>query len=110
MSGLFNAILKIQDELNCFPNLLGVVINMFNPINSLHKSIVAKVTENFPPGKVLNTKVHRNSVISEAEIYGQSTLQYSPHNVASEIFLNLANEIIYQNNDRKENKAAGAAR
>ncbi len=110
MSGLFNAILKIQDELRCFPNLFGVVINMFNPINSLHKSIVDKVTENFPAGKVLNTKVHRNSIISEAEIYGQSTIQYSPKNIASKIFLNLANEIVTQNNAQQENATAGAVR
>jgi len=110
MSGLFNAMLKIKDELRYYPNLLGVAINMFNPINALHKSIVKNVTASFPPGKVFTTKIQRNSIISEAEIYGQSTLQYAPHNIATELFINLAEEIIHQNNGRKRHQQARAIR
>ena len=94
MSMLMSTILKIKEDLEHYSFFLGVVINMFDSNITLHYSIVEAVTEYFTPRKVFKTKIYRNSKIPEAEIQGQSILQYDPENPASEMFINLAKEVI----------------
>jgi len=94
MSMLMSTILKIKEDLEHYSFFLGVVINMFDSNITLHSSIVEAVTEYFTPRKVFKTKIYRSSKIPEAEIQGQSILQYDPENPASEMFINLAKEVV----------------
>jgi chromosome partitioning protein len=94
MSMLMSTILKIKEDLEYYSYFLGVVINMFNPDMPLHSSIIEAITEYFTARKIFTTIIHRNPKISEAEIHGQSILQYAPDDPSSEMFMNLAKEIV----------------
>jgi chromosome partitioning protein len=102
MSMLMSTILKIKEDLEHYSYFLGVVINMYNPQMQLHSSIVETITEYFTARKIFKTLIHRNPSIPEAEIHGQSVLQYAPNSEAASMFLNLAKEINEKNNERRE--------
>jgi chromosome partitioning protein len=104
VSVLMNTILKIQEDLEHAANFLGVVVNMFETDNDLHNSIVDNIVEHFPAGKIFDTKIKRNPIIPEAEIHGKTTLQYSPANAASELFMDLAKELVALNYGRREKR------
>jgi len=99
MSMLMSTILKIKEDLEHSAYFLGVAINMFEPQTALHASIVDAVTEYFTARKVFKTKLYRNPKIPEAEIQGQSILQYEPKNKASGMFMELAKEVIAQKHE-----------
>jgi len=94
MSMLMSTILKIKEDLEHYSFFLGVVINMFDSNITLHSSIVEAVTEYFTSRKVFKTRIYRDSKIPEAEIQGQSILQYAPESPASGMFIDLAKEVV----------------
>jgi len=93
MSMLMSTILKIKEDLEHYSHFLGVVINMYDPTLNLHESIVDSITEYFTARKIFQTKIRRNPRIPEAEIHGQSILEYDPENEAAKMFLALAQEV-----------------
>ncbi len=97
MSMLMSTILKIKEDLEHHTHFLGIVINMFNPKATLHISLVEAITEYFTARKIFKTKIQRNQKIPEAEIHGQSILQYEPQSEASEMFTALAKEVESKN-------------
>lgn len=99
MSMLMSTILKIKEDLEHYSYLLGVVINMFNPDIILHTSITGAIEEYFTPRKIFNSKIQRSPKIPEAEIHGQSILQYAPQDAAAEMFMNLAKEVVEKKHD-----------
>jgi chromosome partitioning protein len=102
MSMLMSTILKIKEDLEHFSNFLGVVINMYDSKADLHNSIIEAITEYFTSRKIFETRIPRNNKIPEAEIHGQSILQYEPGSRAAELFMNLGREIIKKSkNGRK---------
>jgi len=102
MSMLMSTILKIKEDLEHYAYFLGVTINMFDPQIALHTTIVDNITEYFTSRKIFKTKIHRDPIIPEAEIHGESILQYQPQCTASEMFLSLAKEIIEKKNERRQ--------
>jgi chromosome partitioning protein len=94
MSMLMSTILKIKEDLEHYSHFLGVVINMFDPQTPLHSSITEVITEYFTARKIFNSKIHRCPTIPEAEIHGQSVVQYAPSDRAAEMFMNLAKEVV----------------
>jgi chromosome partitioning protein len=99
MSMLMSTILKIKEDLEHYSSFLGVVVNMFDSSMQLHHSIVENVVEYFTARKVFKTRIHRHPLIPEAEIHGQSILQYSPESDAAKFFSDLAQEIVERRHD-----------
>jgi chromosome partitioning protein len=98
MSMLMSTILKIKEDLEHYSRFLGVVINMYDPQINLHESIVGSITEYFTARKIFQTKIRRNPKIPEAEIHGQSVLEYDPEDEAAKMFLALAKEVAEKRN------------
>jgi len=99
MSMLMSSILKIKEDLEHYSYFLGIVVNMYDENLPLHTTIVDNIVQYFTARKVFRTRIHRNPLIPEAEIHGQSVLQYSPQNGAAQIFLDLAKEIVERRHD-----------
>ena len=109
MSVLMNTLLIVQNDMEHYPNFLGVAVNMYEKSNELHETIVRNIDEFFPNGKVFNSKINREAIIAEAEINGQSIVEYRPDHNAAQLFIQLAKEIQAKNNERAEKRKAKAA-
>jgi chromosome partitioning protein len=99
MSMLMTTILKIREDLEHYASFLGVVVNMFDPAVTLHAAIVESVSEYFTPRKVFNTWIYRSTKIPEAEMHGQSILQYAPEDPSAKMFVSLAREVVKHKNE-----------
>ncbi|MFH1459670.1 MAG: AAA family ATPase [Candidatus Omnitrophota bacterium] len=100
MSMLMSTILKIKEDLEHYAYFLGVVINMYDESIMLHTSISEAIIEYFTQRKVFNTRIMRNPKIPEAEIHGQSIIEYAPQDPATTMFNALANEVIQKNHEQ----------
>lgn len=97
---LNNTINTVKEALNPNLSIEGVVLSMYdsrlrmaNMVVNEFKS-VASVT-------IFNTIIHRNSKISEAPSFGQPVIIYDVSSKGASNFLNLANEFLAQNSEKK---------
>ena len=100
MSMLMSTILKIKEDLEHYTSFLGVVINMYDPKSELHTAIVENITEYFTERKIFKTKILRSPRIPEAEINGESIIQYDPKDISAKLFLSLAQEVADRHHGR----------
>ncbi|MFH2137121.1 MAG: AAA family ATPase [Candidatus Omnitrophota bacterium] len=99
MSMLMSTILKIKEDLEHYTSFLGVLVNMFDPSITLHKSVADGITEYFTARKIFNTRIYRSKKIPEAEMNGQHIHQYAPQDKAAQQFMDLAKEIEEKRNE-----------
>lgn len=74
-------------------SVLGVVLSFWNPRGKNNSAFLELIQKTFP-GKLLQAKVRRDIVISEAAIFGKSVFDLSPNSRAAEDYLSLTEEIM----------------
>ena len=93
---LLKAIMYMQQNLN--PNLVieGVLLTMLDARTNLGLEVVEEIRSYFKD-KVYNTIIPRLIRLTEAPSHGKPIIAYDPKSRGSEAYLNLAKEVIKQN-------------
>jgi len=90
---LMNTISLVQRNLNPALALEGVVLTMFDARTNLSIQVVEEVKNHFRH-KVYQTIIPRNVRLSEAPSHGQPVIKYDPKSKGSEVYFDLAKEVI----------------
>ena len=90
---LMNTIQLVQRNLNPALKLEGIVMTMFDSRTNLSQDVVSEVKKYFK-SKVYNTVIPRNVRLSEAPSHGKPVLYYDNKSKGSQVYLNLAQEVI----------------
>lgn len=93
LSQLMNTISLVQKNLNPALTLEGVVLTMFDARTNLSIQVVDEVKNHFR-SKVYQTIIPRNVRLSEAPSHGQPVIKYDPKSKGSEVYFDLAREVI----------------
>ena len=93
LSQLMNTIALVQKNLNPALTLEGVVLTMFDARTNLSIQVVDEVKNHFR-NKVYQTIIPRIVRLSEAPSHGQPIIQYDPKSKGSEVYYDLAKEVI----------------
>jgi chromosome partitioning protein len=93
LSQLMNTIALVQKNLNPALTLEGVVLTMFDARTNLSIQVVDEVKSHFR-SKVYQTIIPRNVRLSEAPSHGQPVIKYDPKSKGSEVYFDLAKEVI----------------
>ena len=90
---LLNTIGLVKNNLNAKLEVEGVLMTMFDSRTRLSEQVVAEVRTNFGD-KVYKTLIPRTVRLSEAPSYGQPILAYDKKSRGSEVYMELAKEVI----------------
>ena len=101
LSSLMKTIELIKENFNKNISIEGVVLTMFDNRNSL-SSLVEKDVRNHLGEKVYKTKIPRNVRISEAPSHGKPALVYDTQAAGSLAYIELAKEVILNQNKNHE--------
>lgn len=93
LSQLMNTISLVQKNLNPALTLEGVVLTMFDARTNLSIQVVDEVKSHLRH-KVYQTIIPRNVRLSEAPSHGQPVIKYDPKSKGSEVYFDLAKEVI----------------
>jgi len=93
LTQLMNTISLVQKNLNPALTLEGVVMTMFDARTNLSIQVVDEV-KNHMRHKVYQTIIPRNVRLSEAPSHGQPVIQYDPKSKGSEVYFDLAKEVV----------------
>jgi len=93
LSQLMNTVALVQKNLNPILELEGVVLTMFDARTNLSLQVVEEVKSHFRQ-KVYQTIIPRNVRLSEAPSHGQPVTIYDPKSKGSEVYFELAKEVI----------------
>lgn len=95
---LKNTISLVRKDLNPDLEVEGIVLTMYDKRLRMANMVVNEV-KNIIKDPVFETVVHRNSKVGEAPSVGLPVILYDANSKGSNNFLNLANELLKQNND-----------
>ncbi|MCW6653544.1 AAA family ATPase [Aerococcaceae bacterium NML191292] len=93
LSQLLNTIRLVQRTYNKNFRIEGVLLTMLDARTNLGYEVVEEVRKYFQD-KVYKTIIKRNIRLSEAPSYGQSVIDYDPRSRGAEMYVNLAKEVI----------------
>ena len=93
LSQLMNTIALVQKHLNPRLYIEGALLTMFDSRTNLANQVVEEVRLFFKE-KVYDTVIPRNVRLSEAPSHGQAITQYDPRSKGSEVYMELAREVI----------------
>ncbi|HSL93715.1 MAG TPA: ParA family protein [Bacillota bacterium] len=93
LSQLMNTIGLVQKHLNPSLYVEGALLTMFDGRTNLATQVVDEVRAFFKE-KVYQTVIPRNVRLSEAPSHGQAITQYDPRSKGSEVYMELAKEVI----------------
>ena len=93
LSQLMNTVTLVQKNLNPALSLEGVVLTMFDARTNLSIQVVDEVKNHFRH-KVYQTIIPRNVRLSEAPSHGQPVTRYDPKSKGSQVYFDLAREVI----------------
>lgn len=93
LSQLMNTIALVQRHLNPKLQIAGAVLTMFDSRTNLSSQVVEEVKAYFKD-KVYTTIIPRNVRLSEAPSHGQPIITYDPKSKGSEVYMELAREVI----------------
>ena len=93
LSQLMNTVTLVQKNLNPALSLEGVVLTMFDARTNLSIQVVDEVKSHFRH-KVYQTIIPRNVRLSEAPSHGQPVIRYDPKSKGSQVYFDLAREVI----------------
>ena len=99
LSQLVNTVKLIRKSLNPKLEVEGVVLTMFDGRTNLSNQVVAEV-KSFFKNKVYDTIIPRNVRLSEAPSFGLPIIKYDPKCLGSEMYLDLAKEVIGYKGDK----------
>lgn len=98
LSALTTTMSTIKKSLNPKLEIEGVLLTMFDSRTNLSVQIAQEIKRYFPK-KVFSVAIPRNIRLAEAPSHGKPIMEYDKHSRGSECYLNLAAEII-ENNER----------
>ena len=101
LSSLMNTIQLIQKNFNKNLKIEGILLTMLDKRNSLSSLVEKDVREHFGT-QVYKTTIPRNVKISEAPSHGKPALVYDTHAAGSLAYIELAKEIILNQNKSYE--------
>ncbi len=90
---LMQTIQRVQGGLNPDLKLLGVVMTMVDPRNSLSGQVIEEVKKHFGE-YVFNTYIPRNVRLAEAPSFGKTIFEHDRWSKGSRAYKNLAKEVI----------------
>ena len=90
---LLNSVEMVRSQLNPLLSIDGFIMTMFDSRTRLSKQVVEEVFDNFG-GLLYDTLIQRSVKLSEAPSYGQPIIAYDRFSKSSEMYLNLAKEVI----------------
>lgn len=93
LSQLMNTVSLVQRHLNRNLVVAGALLTMFDSRTSLAAQVVDEVRAYFKE-KVYTTVIPRNVRLSEAPSHGQPILTYDPKSKGTEVYMELAREVI----------------
>ncbi len=93
LSQLLNTVRLVQKHLNTNLRIEGVLLTMFDARTNLGIQVIEEVKKYFQQ-KVYNTIIPRNVRLSEAPSHGQSIITYDPKSKGSEVYMELAKEVV----------------
>ncbi len=94
---LLNTIKIVQSRLNTDLKIEGILMTMYDARLRLCNQVVSEVRRHFEE-LVFQTIIHRNSRLSEAPSFGKPVILYDGSSKGSINYLNLAKEILQNNN------------
>ncbi len=89
---LMQTIQRVQGGLNSDLKLLGVVMTMVDPRNSLSGQVIEEVKKHFGE-YVFNTYIPRNVRLAEAPSFGKTIFEHDKWSKGSRAYKNLAKEV-----------------
>jgi chromosome partitioning protein len=95
LSQLVNTVRLIQRELNPKLSILGILLTMFDSRNNLSHQVSNEIHQHFA-AQVFETMIPRNVRLSEAPSHGLPALLYDISSRGATAYLELAREIIRQ--------------
>ncbi len=101
LSALMNTIQLIQQNFNKNLKIEGILLTMLDKRNSLSSLVEKDVREHFGT-QVYKTTIPRNVKISEAPSHGKPALVYDTHAAGSLAYIELAKEVILNQNKSYE--------
>ena len=99
---LLNTIKIVQTRLNPDLDIEGILLTMFDTRLRLSKQVVEEVKMHFQD-MVFDTIINRNTRLGEAPSFGKTIVMYDANSVGAINYLNLAREILKNNNLSNEN-------
>lgn len=93
LSQLLNTVRLVQKHLNTSLAIEGVLLTMLDARTNLGIQVIEEVKKYFQD-KVYKTIIPRNIRLSEAPSHGQSIITYDPKSRGSEVYMELAKEVI----------------
>ena len=100
---LLNTIKIVQQKLNNNLVIEGLLLTMFDTRLRLANQVVDEVRSHYQE-MVLKTIIHRNVRLGEAQSYGEPIVNHDATSKGAVNYINLANEIIANNQIKNENK------
>jgi len=73
--------------------VIGVSMSFWNPRGKSNSAFLDLIDQTFP-GKLLNTKVRRDIMVSEASIHGKPIFEVAPKSRAAEDYIALSKELL----------------
>jgi chromosome partitioning protein len=98
VSELMDTIDRVRDSFGHPIDIEGILLTMYDERTNLTRQVAADLREFFGP-EVLRTVIPRNIRLAEAPSHGKSILSYDPGSRGSEAYIQLAKEIL--TNDQK---------
>jgi chromosome partitioning protein len=100
---LLNTIKIVQSRLNTHLEIEGILMTMYDGRLRLSNQVVDEVKQHFEES-VFNTIIHRNTKLGEAPSFGKSVIMYDAASTGAINYLNLAKEILQNNNFTRINQ------
>ncbi len=92
LSQMWKLMETIRRGVNPFIELIGVVINMWDPRTILARQVLSEV-KNVLGNKAFDTVIPRTVRVAEAPSHTQTLIEYAPTSKATEAFFHLAEEV-----------------
>jgi chromosome partitioning protein len=93
VSELFNTLSRLRRAVNPILKVEGLLLTMYDERTNLAPAVAADL-RSFYSGLVFKTMIPRNVRLAEAPSYGQPIIQYDPRSRGAEAYLQLAEEIL----------------
>lgn len=93
LSQLLNVIERVQTAINPDLQIIGVVLTMFDPRNSLSQQVKSELTKYFGD-KLFSTIIPRNVRLAEAPSFGKPIAEHDKWSKGARAYKNLAKEVI----------------
>ena len=108
LSQLLNTIRLVQKSLNRSLEIEGVLLTMYDKRLKLSRQVVSEAYEYFG-GKVYETAIPRNVRLAEAPSFGQPIVHYDALSVGAQTYLDLAGEVLAQQEERQRSQPSTAS-